>query len=99
MEVLCVLSFYKYFMYLFLKRGKENQRERNIDMREKHPARDQPGTETTTQACTLTGNRTSDLSLCGMTPNQATGVRAVYLLSAQKIYCNRRLFCTELKLS
>lgn len=59
--------------------GVERERERNIDMRQKHPTQAQPGTETTIQAHVLTGNRTKDLIFCGVIPNQATQVRAVYL--------------------
>ena len=56
------LIFKKYFIYLFLDRGegKENERERNIHvwLPLAHPPRGGP-TWPATQACALTGNRTS----------------------------------------
>ena len=53
----------KYFIYLFIfrERGKEGEREGNINQLPlAHP---QPGTWPTTQARALTGNWTSDLSV------------------------------------
>ena len=41
--------------------------ERNID--QLTPTQPQLGTWPTTQACALTGNQTSDLSVCRMMPN------------------------------
>ena len=60
---------------LILERGegREKERERNIDVREKHqlvtffPIRALTGTEPTTQACALTGNRTQEP--CGLQNN------------------------------
>ena len=71
------LRFYL-FTYLLLDKGKrrEKERERNIDVREEHQlvasySCPQVGTEPMTQARALTRNhRTSDLLLCGTTPNQ-----------------------------
>ena len=65
---------FKDFLSLFLERGEG--RERTTDVREKHqlvasckqPDLDEP----TTQARALTGNQTSDLSLCRMTPNHVS---------------------------
>ena len=63
------------FIYLFeIGVGREIERDKNSDVREKHQFvaslnAPQLGTEPTTQACTLTRNRTSNLSLCGMMPN------------------------------
>ena len=55
------LFFKKYFIYLFLERGegREKERERNINvwLPLVRPLR---GTWPSTQACALTGNRTSD---------------------------------------
>ena len=64
-----LLLFFLRFIFLFLERGqrKEKERERstceiNIHLLSfTHP---QLGTWPTTQACALTGNRTSDLSIC-----------------------------------
>ena len=61
--------FFQDFIYLFLERGKgrEKERERNID---RLPlACSQLGAWPKTQTCALTRNRTKDLSFCGMTPN------------------------------
>ena len=62
--------FLKDYIYLFLEKGegREKERERNIDMWEIHwlvaSHTAQMGTWPATQACTLTGNRTSNLSVC-----------------------------------
>ena len=48
--------------------------ERNIDWLPL--TRTQPGTRPPTQACALMGNRTSDLSVCGMMPNPLSYTRA-----------------------
>ena len=71
--------FKKYFIYLFLERGKgrEKERERNIDrLPLAHPQR---GTGPITQGCALTGNRSTDLSLCRMTPNQLSHTSQGYV--------------------
>ena len=51
------------------ERGREGERERNIDVKEEHQSgllyAPQQGTEPTTQACALTGNRTCNLSVYG----------------------------------
>ena len=55
-----VFLFFKDFIYLILEReGREKERERNINvwLPLVHPP---TGTWLTTQACALTGNRTSD---------------------------------------
>ena len=71
-------------MYLFLERGEgmKKERERDIDVWEKHqsvasctrPDQDQAAT----QACALTGNRTSDLLLCGECPTKCTTPVSLY---------------------
>ena len=55
-------------IFIFLERGdgREEERERNIDVGEKHRSvassyLPQPGTEPATQACALTRNQTGDL--------------------------------------
>ena len=64
------------FIYLILERkeGREKERERNIYVRKRERNINllvpQMGTEPAMQAYALTGNRTGDLLLCGMTPNQ-----------------------------
>ncbi|KAF6073454.1 hypothetical protein HJG60_009578 [Phyllostomus discolor] len=61
------------FCYLQRGEGREKVRERNINVRNTHrlplPHTPTTGTRPTTQAHTLTGNRTSDPSLCGTMPN------------------------------
>ena len=54
---------FKDFIYLFLERG---GKERNFDVQEKLALSRVPPTDTwpATQACALTGNRTSNLSVC-----------------------------------
>ena len=65
--------FFKYFTNSFLERreGRGEERETNIDVREKHwsyvPL---PVTKLTTQAFDLMRNWTGNLLLCGMMPNQ-----------------------------
>ena len=51
--------FFYYFIHLFLEIGDRRERERNIDWLPL--AHLQLGTQTTTQACALSGNRTSSL--------------------------------------
>ena len=55
----------------FTERAREGERERNLDMREKHPPvtshRYPPRTKSTTQAHALTRNRTCELSVYGTT--------------------------------
>ena len=63
--------FLKEFTYSFLEagRGREKEKERNIDVRNTKwlPLICAPmGTEPAAQVCPLTGNRTGDVSLCGM---------------------------------
>ena len=52
------------------KESKRNTRERNIDQLPLAHAPTWGRDRATTQACALTGNRTSDLSLCRTTLNQ-----------------------------
>ena len=62
--------FFKDFIYLFLERWevKEKERERNVNVQLplKHPLL---GTWPATQACALTGNRTSDPLICRLALN------------------------------
>ena len=53
------LKIYIFFIYLFLEKGREGERERNINvwLPLTHPIL---GSWPTTQACALTGNQTSD---------------------------------------
>ena len=53
------LFFKKDFIYLFLERGKEGEKERNINVW-LPLMRSLLGTWPTTQACALTGNQTGD---------------------------------------
>ena len=66
---------YFILFYLFLERGKGrgDERERNIDVREKHRSVAScvhPDQGPVTWVCVLTGNQTGGFSVCGMTPNQ-----------------------------
>ena len=68
------IFFLDLFIY-FREEGREKEKERNIDVRVKHrsfafPTHPGMGTKPATQARALTGNRTCDLSLCRMMPNQ-----------------------------
>ena len=56
----CIFS--KDFIYLFLDRGREKERERNIHVWLPH-TRPLLGTWPATQACALTGNPTGNLSV------------------------------------
>ena len=64
------MQFLKCFIYLFLERGegREKERERNVDvwLTLAHP---QLGTQPTTQACALPGNRTSNPVVCRLALN------------------------------
>ena len=51
--------FFKFLCYFFLERVREGERGENINVW-LPSARPSLGTHSTTQACTLTGNRTSD---------------------------------------
>ena len=93
------IYFEKYFIYLFLERGegREKKRERNTDVLEINlPVESHlPPTEdlTQTQACALTGNRTSNLSVCrlALSPLSHTSQgRAMNLNAADVLwlYCN-----------
>ena len=58
-----VLKFFKdFYLFIFRERGREGERERNIDLW-LPPTHPQLGTWPKTQACALTGNRTCNLSV------------------------------------
>ena len=70
------MCYFKYFIYLFLERGREGERGREIWMRERNidwlplaraPTKQGPNPQT--QACALSGNQTRNLSVCRMMPN------------------------------
>ena len=65
----CLFHFLKDFTYLFLEigEGREKERESNID--QLPLTWPQLGTWPTTQACALTRNQTSDLSICRLMLN------------------------------
>ena len=63
-----IFLFLRFYLFLERRERREKERETDIDVREKHGsvASRMPQTETepVTQACALTGDGTSDLSLC-----------------------------------
>ena len=67
--------FLKKILFIYFQReGREKDKERNINAREKLIGCFSPmprlGTKPTTQACALTRNQIGDLLLCGTMPNQ-----------------------------
>ena len=84
-----ILDFVFIFLLLILEKGKGGRQssmwERNIGCLLHTPW---PGTESATQACALTRHRTSNLSVCGMTPNQFshTGQVLNFVFFSQFIY-------------
>ena len=58
-------------LYLSLERGegREEERESNIDVQEKHPLAHASSGDMACNPVALTGNQTHDLSVCGMTPS------------------------------
>ena len=75
-NILFIYLFIYLLTYLERREEREKERERNIDARQKHWLAGclsyvpQTGTEPITQASALTGNWTSNLSLCRAMPNQ-----------------------------
>ena len=68
-------SFLKDFIYLFLERGEGRERERNIDVREKHqlpPVCAFTWDLTRNSGMSLTGNGISNLVLCETTSNRVS---------------------------
>ena len=70
-----ISTMYHNYLFTFRERGREKERVRNTDVRENHQLAapwhaPQSGSRPATQACALTGNRTGNLLLCGMMPNQ-----------------------------
>ena len=93
-----VLPYFKKkdFIYLLLENGegREKERERNIDVREKRPLTTSlicalKGTQPTTLACAQTRNQMGDPLLCGMTPNQLRHTGLGYLLTFDTTRCSR----------
>ena len=73
----------RFYFFLERREGREKERGRNTNVKEKHSLSYVPslGTEPAAEACALTENGTSDLSLCGTTPNQLslTGQGEIHL--------------------
>ena len=66
-----IYLFKKFYLFIFREKGREGETlmcERNINWLPLTCP--QPGSRPAAQACALTRSRTSDLSLCGMTPDQ-----------------------------
>ena len=67
--------------FIFRERGKKGEREGEKHRRVKETSigclqyEPQPGTKSTTQACALTRNQTSNFSLCRTTPSQSSHTR------------------------
>ena len=84
-----IYIFFNFFLLLIPEReeGREKEREKHWYERETSIScllhTPWPGTEPATQACALTRNRTCDLSVCRMTPNQLShtsqGPRQIFL--------------------
>ena len=88
-----IIYFLKGFMYLFLERGegREKEKEGNIDVWLLLTC-PQQGTQPTTQACALTGNRTSNPLLCSLvlSPLSHTSLgrsHIVYMCPSLCAYC------------
>ena len=69
-------SFFNIYLFIFGERGREGEREGEKYQCERETLTGclfhapHPGAEPTTRACALTGNQTSDISLCRMTSSQ-----------------------------
>ena len=83
---------FKDFIYLFLEKeeGREKERERDINVW-LPVAGPQPGTWPTTQACALTGNRTSDPLVRRPALNPLSHTSQGSLFTSQVIVCLRLL--------
>ena len=68
--------FLKKRFYLFIFREREKERERNIGGERNINWLPLAHAQTATSACALTGNQTSEPSLCGMMPNRVILIRA-----------------------
>ena len=88
-----------FFKYIYIwRKGKERRKRQGETLMSKgnidqwSPTWAQPWTKSVTQACALTGNRTGNPLLRGMTPNQLshTGKGSVLFLSIRKCDTN---FC------
>ena len=85
----------KFLPFLFLKRFHyffREVEERNINVREKYQSaasrtRPDQGPNPATQVGALTGNQTSDLSLCRMMPNQSSHTSQGLTFSTSGINC------------
>ena len=94
--------FFKDFIYLYLERGREEERERNINVWFPlvHPLL---GTWPATQACALTGNPTGDPVVCRLVLNPLShtcqGYQLFFLISLcqWQIFqtCERGCQCTQ----
>ena len=62
--------FFFRFYFLNLEKGEGREKEGEKHRSVASCTHSNPWIKPTTQACTLTGNRTSDLSLCRMMPSQ-----------------------------
>ena len=74
--------------YLFLKRGEERKKERGGEKHQLVASGTRPhGDQTASQACAWIGNRTGNLSLCGMMPNHLSRQgENLFLTSTQVIH-------------
>ena len=74
------------YLFTFTERGagREKEKERNTDVRKTHPSDQGPGGN---PGCTLTGNHTDNLSVCGVTPNPPSHTSHGFSFHF-KTYCN-----------
>ena len=86
MSIQPVCTFFKrFYLFIFRKGGREKEREGNIDAErniDQLPlTHTLLGTEPAAQSRALTRNRTGDLLVCGVTPNQLshTGQGPLYI--------------------
>ena len=93
LQVYCFI-FFKDFIYLFFRQGKEKEREGNINVL--LPLGRPPlGTWPTTQACALTGNQTSDPFICRLALKHWATPARVYCLIFMHVFSSHPFYSME----